>query len=728
MTTPAAAATPADPGGRGFSGADVAEAAGLRLQPGSPRPVFDRDVWDFSGLADAPAVMGAHRKVLDFTSIANPRWRLVAREYLMARLAPRHPAVATLPHALRTPLNPHSLWAEVSLLAGWFNHLTGAGVASLAEVGQHHCDTYLEAASWSTTDPGRRLSPATVTARVRAAQSLALYTEILSDGYRPGFRPWAHRSADDVAGYVRTNINTVAPVPDTLLRPLLAGVLYLVDTVGPHLAAEAAAARAADQRVAASRRALLVGELDALRAEVERRRTAGIPAPRIAPTPLANRLAGGWDAHDPLLHLAWHPVVVDAAGAMGHRRDLERLRPELERWAGECGIEEPWCRDAAPVPRHDTGEPVPWARPMRRCDLDATVYALTSACFYLTSALSGMRASELAELAAGCRRQEARPGGGHRYRLLTRRVKGEPFGGTEDTWVVIGEAYEAVGLAETLTGAAVGERLFAHESNNSHQRYAALRRWVNGEHGQRLGQAPLPDGPVNPRALRRTLALAIAQRPHGLLAAKVALKHVSVAATEGYVHRPGGHQAAFVADVTAAEQAEHLRLTRTAYDDYTRGVLPAGRGARELITAFEAVDQALAGHDPGPVAVLDDRRVERLLKAKAATLHVGVGNYCWFTDPAKALCLKLAGTPQAREPLLGMCDSARCPQATHHPRHRQVWAGHAEATQAVFLGNPRLSKPERARAQAVADRALRIVADIDAAAGPGGGREACGGG
>lgn len=43
------------------------------------------------------------------------------------------------------------------------------------------------------------------------------------------------------------------------------------------------------------------------------------------------------------------------------------------------------------------------------------------------------------------------------------------------------------------------------------------------------------------------------------------------------------------------------------------------------------------------------------------------------------------------------------------------WADHAENTQAVFLGNLRLSKPERARAQAAFDRATRIVAEIDTA-------------
>ena len=92
-------------GGGPFAGLDVAEVAGLRLAPGSPRPVFDQEVWDLSGLTDAPVIMGAHRKILDFTQIANPRWRLAARQYLIARMAPSHPAVATLPHAVRSPLN-----------------------------------------------------------------------------------------------------------------------------------------------------------------------------------------------------------------------------------------------------------------------------------------------------------------------------------------------------------------------------------------------------------------------------------------------------------------------------------------------------------------------------------------------------------------------------------------------------------------------------------------------
>jgi hypothetical protein len=154
---------------------------------------------------------------------------------------------------MRTPLNPNSLWTALKHLTRWFNYLTGAGVASVAKVTQAHCDAYLESISGCANEPGRRLSPATLTISVCATQILTLYEEILSDSYRPGFIPWAGHRVDDVVGYMRTDGNSVPPVPDALMRPLLANALYLVQNIAPLLAAEATAARAADQLEAGSR-------------------------------------------------------------------------------------------------------------------------------------------------------------------------------------------------------------------------------------------------------------------------------------------------------------------------------------------------------------------------------------------------------------------------------------------------------------------------------------------
>jgi hypothetical protein len=105
--------------------------------------------------------------------------------------------------------------------------------------------------------------------------------------------------------------------------------------------------------------------------------------------------------------------------------------------------------------------------------------------------------------------------------------------------------------------------------------------------------------------------------------------------------------------------------------------------------------------------------------AQAQQLHLGNANYCWFTDPSRALCLKLAGDQTADKPLIGMCDSARCPQATHHPCHRPIWAEHAENTR-TFLGQfGPTRKTERARLQAEYDRSVRVLARTDGAAAAG---------
>ncbi|MGH3824595.1 MAG: hypothetical protein ACRDRA_17445 [Pseudonocardiaceae bacterium] len=147
--------------------------------------------------------------------------------------------------------------------------------------------------------------------------------------------------------------------------------------------------------------------------------------------------------------------------------------------------------------------------------------------------------------------------------------------------------------------------------------------------------------------------------------------------------------------------------------------MPAGPGARELTEFFAHIDGKLTTSEVGtPKTQRSDREVLNLLTKRAQALHLGAANYCWFTDPSRALCLKLAGTPHADRPLAGMCDSARCPQATHHPCHRPVWAEHAAQTK-TFLGSlGPTRKTERTRLQADYDRALRVIANIGAATTP----------
>ncbi|MGW3627083.1 hypothetical protein [Streptomyces sp. NPDC000880] len=181
-----------------------------------------------------------------------------------------------------------------------------------------------------------------------------------------------------------------------------------------------------------------------------------------------------------------------------------------------------------------------------------------------------------------------------------------------------------------------------------------------------------------------------------------------------YASRPGGAQAELLTEINDHEQQRNLELVLAEFRNYQEGILPTGPGARSLTEFFASIDGKLDQAAPVPKAQRSDRDVLNLLTKRAKVLHLGPANYCWFTEPSRALCLKLAGTPSADRPLVGMCDSACCPQATHHPCHRPVWAEHAERTE-IFLGQLGTTrKTERTRLQADYDRALRVVAEIDA--------------
>ncbi|MFD3522294.1 hypothetical protein [Streptomyces sp. NPDC058653] len=184
---------------------------------------------------------------------------------------------------------------------------------------------------------------------------------------------------------------------------------------------------------------------------------------------------------------------------------------------------------------------MPWtAAPLSLGDVQTLRAIVVHACLLVTAAVSGMRSSELLELdSASCLPPTELPGGRTRFVLSGRLVKHrDERRSVTEHWTVIEEAYRAVELAAQLTGPSHSA---FHKTVISHA-VRQFRTWVNGPTGQRLGLVPIPDGPVNGRMLRRTLALALAHRPGGVLAAKIHLKHVSVVTTEGYADPRELHQ------------------------------------------------------------------------------------------------------------------------------------------------------------------------------------------
>jgi hypothetical protein len=67
-----------------------------------------------------PTQMARSVQRFGFTAIADARWRLVAKELILAMLAPRHDAVAPLPRAYRTPLHLNTAGGRLAELIRWF--------------------------------------------------------------------------------------------------------------------------------------------------------------------------------------------------------------------------------------------------------------------------------------------------------------------------------------------------------------------------------------------------------------------------------------------------------------------------------------------------------------------------------------------------------------------------------------------------------------------------------
>jgi hypothetical protein len=709
-----------DAGPSPFAGAHVCREAGFRLPPGTGAPMFEDDVWDFTAVIGLPVQMPLTVRRLDFTAIADPRWRLVAKELMLALLAPRHETVAPLPRALRTPLHLRTCHRRLVELTSWLNWLTQHDVASLGEVRGQHCEAYFAHRRQVRDAHGHGVgerSPATRRAAAQAVVDLVNYRELFTaDRVDEDLRPWAGASPSAIAEMPNgRDQNTTQPVNGTVLQPMLAAALYLVDILGPHTAALAREAREASQ-ARPRLHALARVPTEQFAAVLDRYARDRIPLPLLPEHDLRRRLTQGWAADDPLLPVSLLCLANEAGARQFHTRWLPSLRGMLEATLAEVGTDKPWARDAQEVSSATGDQRLPWTLPLLGFEVVALAGTVRTACIIVMAAASGMRSSELMELTAGCRRppEEIRPAL-VRYRVAGKVIKGQPLGGVADEWVVIEPVHRAAKLAERLLDDPDDDTplfgRFAFEV-----RYKWFRTWVNGQAGQRLGLAPIPDKPVSLRMLRRTLAIELAYRPGGVLATKIHLKHVSVATTEGYASRPGGAQAELLAEVNKHEQERNLELVLAEFRNYQQGIMPAGPGGRELTEFFAHIDAKLPAAEASvPKVQRNDREVLNLLSKRAATLHLGTANYCWFTDPSRALCLKLAGTPHADKPLAGMCDSARCPQATHHRCHRPVWAEHAEKTKA-FLGNlGPIRKTEKTRLQAEHHRATRVLAEIDAA-------------
>ena len=629
MTTPLPSASPNRPRSP-FAGADVCQQAGLTLPPGTRRPMFDDDLWDFTDVVGLPVWMPIAVRRFSFALVINPGWRLVAKELIFAMLAPRHEAVASLPRAYRAPMHLRTAIGRLGETTRFLNWLTGQDVTGLGQTGTHHCEAYLFHRRYVLDEHGTVVgerSPATRRAAAQVIIDLLNYGELFTaDQPDPDLRPWGGATASAVAEMPSgRTMNKTQPLSDDVLQPALAAALYLTSSIGPHAITLNQQVREADrhrgQGEPISPPHAPVAEITRL---LDRYLHGSEPLPMLPGRWIGERLAAGWKPDDPLLPVGLNTLARQAGISQFNRQWLDELRDPIEAAVAAVGVQEMFARDGELVDRADGQGQVPWSPPLHRPQAVALVGIVRTATAALIAAVSGMRASELMELRVGCRLPPEEPlPGMTRYRLASKLIKGQPLGGTRDEWVVIEPAYQAAGLAEQLHDIpADGDLLFGRIAFNV--RYKWFRNWVNGPSGQRLGLASIPDYPVTLRALRRTLAIELAYRPGGVLATKFQLKHIAAATTEGYASRPGGAQSELLAEVNRHESERNLALIWEEFRNYQQGIMPAGPGARELTDLFAHIDAKLdPAEAPAAKVQRSDREILSLLTKRAGVLHLG---------------------------------------------------------------------------------------------------------
>lgn len=646
---------------------DVYAILPARAPSGTPPTRFADARWRLDSIPTWPAY--SPRSDLIWDTIENPNWRVSAKEVALLLMQPKEAIERRLPRARRKPYPPWAMpYQRLSYWRRWFAFLQSNGHTSLATVTQTTCDGFLK----TITPDSRHIA-------ITAIRAFADYGPALTyDRYAADFRPWGDlsaKSASEQPGLGDAG-NKTPPIPDRVFAPLLAACLLLVQELGPDLiAARAELARLT--AIPSSRGSVRVdfdARLDDYLAAARRDQRA---------IPQAQRSYGRSHAID-------LPMV---ALNISLRDQSALLRPD--RWAKLTQ-----AADELGLAR--TGLNTPGTRfSFSRSMISHMTRVVSTACYVVVAALSGMRSSELAAIERSAYRREVLDGGVVRYRVHSKLLKGEPPGGRREIWTVVEPVADALRLAEQLSDD-------NHPLNGQYfsESISELRGWVNGA-GAAHGLEQIPsDWELRPRQFRRTLARELAWRPNGVIAGKIHLKHVSVATTEGYAGRRGESANAFLAEVESERRRAAEHEVRVVIEAVERGEPVAGLGARSLVAAVAALPDATTD---GPQVRLRDDALVALTRARADTLHITPLVHCWFTDPERARCLR--GVADKSRPIVGSCQPDLCAQATIHDKHAPIWVSGIEDLRAT-LKDIRVPKGERERLAAKAQRMEETIAPV----------------
>lgn len=627
--------------------------AAIRASHLADGPRFTDDVWDVSGFLPRTAKMTR----IDFTTIADPGHACTAREYLYSRLNRGIP-VNQLSGTAR-PMKLTSLYAEFAELRLILRNLAAAGAARLADVTPRHLEEVL--VTWKDR-------PDTAASKVGVIKYLAAHGAFLTD--RLGFTPWPGRPANQVAGRRIPRENTTPRIPQEVMAPLLQAALFYVQTAAGDLLA--AQQEISTLKAACGQAALLPGEARTrLEAFIAARTRAGqgIPA-----TPHPRKTAGAVIAGD-VAQVPYLKLISLLAGIPG---GLWYHQARLVAAGDELGYEQGGL-DTVMSPWPANGQP--WRSPLDTVSLRTEFFHLRTACWIVIAYLSGMRDTEVRELARDCAFTEPGPDGRTRFKLRGRVFKDRGLAGDEEEWVVLDIVHQAVSVLQTVNDDPT--HLFAYsgvrEDGMGANMLTRLRRFaahINYLFTPPGGEAFIPGHDdaktawhLTTRQFRRTLAWHIAHQPFGVVAGARQYKHAQIAVFEGYA---GTSASGFAAEVEAEQAIARLDYVEHLYRDWLDGG-PSGGGASSKINAEFARINAELNDLPGTIA--DPRRLRAMLTHLTATLHPGILGDCFY-NPGTALCARHARPPAGTEPLPLLNTCLTCPNARrsaiHLPRLEQA--------------------------------------------------------
>lgn len=294
-----------------------------------------------------------------------------------------------------------------------------------------------------------------------------------------------------------------------------------------------------------------------------------------------------------------------------------------------------------------------------------------------------------------------------RHYVRSIEYKGNSSSGVERTWVVIEQVALAIKVMRSLGARFRADNntdlLFSRVHRNQLDNVPSLKSQINDYieelikhvNGTLIPYGGVVDHPAIPidtfqrvttRMFRRTIAWFIANRPFGVVAGMIQYGHMSSQMFEGYA---GASASGFRQEVEAERDCARQGDIVEMYEDFKRGVSPAGPRAEELINQFEDVREQT---DDFPGKVVDQARREKMLANLRKNLHPGVMADCFF-EPANARCLSHLAENERSDPVTGICDP-HCTNACWLKKHLPVWEHSLEDVERLSKRN-RISPIQR---------------------------------